>query len=250
LNSNQKFKVERLQKILSAAGIASRREAEKLILAGRVKVNGLVVTRLGTQADLSKDRVEVDGRPVTLPSQKVCYLFHKPENVMVTRRDPEGRPTVFDYLKAIPERVNPVGRLDFDSEGLLLLTNDGELHARLTHPRHEVPKVYRVKAAPVTLDLKKLSSGLDIGDVVTQPCVAKVIKENPHNLWIEMILKEGKNRQIRRMIEAIGGKVLRLVRVGIGPIQLGTLKKGEWRRLTPAEVEGLRRDISPNSQFP
>ncbi len=160
---------------------------------------------------------------------------------MVTRHDPEGRPTVFDYLKGVAERVNPVVRLDFDSEGLLLLTNDGELHARLTHPRHGVPKVYRVKVTPVTVDIKKLSSGLDIGGTVTQPCAVKVIKKNPHNLWIELILKEGKNRQIRRMIETIGGKVLRLVRIGVGPIELGALKKGEWRRLTPSEVEGLKK---------
>lgn len=216
-----------------------------MIRAGRVKVNGVVVTRLGTRGDLARNRVEVDGRPVTPPSQRVTYLFHKPENVMVTRHDPQGRPTIFDYLKGIPERVNPVGRLDFDSEGLLLLTNDGELHVRLTHPRHEVAKVYRVKVTPVTIDLKKLSSGLDIGGTVTQPCVVKVIKRNPHNLWLEMTLKEGKNRQIRRMVEAVGGKVLRLVRVGIGPIQLGALKKGEWRRLTPGEAKELERHTRP-----
>lgn len=232
---------ERLQKILSQAGIASRREAERMILAGRVRVNDAVVTRLGTQADPGQDRITVDGKPVRVGSTKVYYLFHKPENVMVTRRDPQGRPTIYDYLKGIP-RVNPVGRLDFDSEGLLLLTNDGDLHARLTHPRHEVPKTYEVKISGRVGpgEIKRLEKGVDIGGYRTQPCEVRLLKENPHNCWIEVILKEGKQRQVRRMIEAIGYQVLRLVRVGIGPIRLGDQTKGTCRSLTDREQADLK----------
>ena len=239
-NSNPKSK--RLQKIIAEAGIASRREAETLILAGRVRINDAVVAKLGTQADPWRDKITVDGRPITLAEKKVYYLFHKPENVMVTRRDPQGRPTIYDYLKGIGERVNPVGRLDFDSEGLVLLTNDGDLHARLIHPRHEVPKVYQVKiSGRLTPEkLEKLKAGMDIGGYVTQPCEAKGFKENPHNCWIEIHLTEGKNRQIRRMMEAFGHHVLRLVRVGIGPLKLGELKKGERRPLTQKEIAAIQ----------
>lgn len=214
-----------------------------MVVAGRVRVNDAVVTRLGSCADPARDRIAVDGKRIALPSGKAYYLFHKPVNVMVTRRDPQGRPTIYDYLRGIPERVNPVGRLDFDSEGLLLLTNDGDLHARLTHPRHEVPKRYRVKVSrPLTPgDLERLRKGVDIGGYVTRPAIAKVIKENPRNAWLEIILTEGKNRQVRRMIEVLGHRVLRLVRVGIGPLEMGDLKKGEWRRVTPREIAGGSR---------
>lgn len=239
-NSNPQSK--RLQKILSEAGIASRREAEAMILAGRVQVNGRPVAQLGTKADPERDKVTVDGRPVTIPKKKVYTLFHKPVNVMVTRHDPQGRPTIYDYLKGVGERVNPVGRLDFDSEGLILLTNDGELHAKLTHPRHEIPKIYQVKiSGRLSPDaLKRLKEGIDIGGYVTQPCAAKVFKENPHNCWIEIQLTEGKNRQVRRTIEALGHKVLRLVRIGIGPFRLEGLKKGEWRPLTRFEIAAIQ----------
>jgi pseudouridine synthase len=232
----------RLQKILAQAGIASRREAEKMILAGRVRVNGKVVTQLGTQADPEKDKITADGKPISIVAEKVYYLFHKPENVMVTRHDPQGRPTIYDYLKGINERVNPVGRLDFDSEGLVLLTNDGDLHARLIHPRHEVPKTYQVKiSGRLTPEkLKKLREGVDIGGYVTQPCTANIFKENPHNCWIEIQLTEGKNRQVRRMMEALGHNVLRLVRVGIGPLRLRDLKKGAWRPLTRSEIAAIQ----------
>lgn len=233
----------RLQKILSEAGVASRRTAETMIVNGRVRVNGVLVRELGTKADPEKDAITVDGKPIKIREEKVTLAFHKPVNVMVTRKDPEGRPTVFDYLKDVKERVNPVGRLDFDSEGLVLLTNDGELLARLTHPRHEVPKVYQVKVSGGLSpeELKKLSEGIDIGDYRTRPCVAKVLKENPHNAWIEIVLKEGKNRQVRRMIEALGNRheVLRLVRAAIGPIRLNDLPKGRWRVLTRSETAGL-----------
>jgi 23S rRNA pseudouridine2605 synthase len=239
-NNNPKSK--RLQKILSEAGVASRREAEGIIRAGRVRVNGVVVTALGTKADPERDRITVDESPLRTIGKKVYYLFHKPENVMVTRRDPQGRPTIFDFLKGIPERVNYVGRLDFNSEGLLFLTNDGELHARLIHPRHEVPKIYQVKISGrlTAEELKRLIAGIDIGGYVTQSCEAKIFKENPHNCWVEIRLTEGKNRQVRRMIEALDHQVLRLVRVGIGPLKLVEIKKGEWRPLKPSEIAAIQ----------
>lgn len=217
-------------------------------------MNGVLIRELGTKADPEKDTITVDGRPIKIREEKVYLAFHKPVNVMVTRKDPEGRPTVFDYLKDVKERVNPVGRLDFDSEGLVLLTNDGELLARLTHPRHEVPKVYQVKVSGRLSpdELEKLSDGIDIGGYVTRPCVAKVLKENPHNTWIEIVLKEGKNRQVRRMIEALGNRhdVLRLVRAAVGPIRLNDLPKGRWRKLTDREVQQLTQASSSGSKPP
>ncbi len=232
---------ERLQKILAEAGIASRRHAETMIINGRVRVNGNLVRELGTKADAAKDRITVDGKPISISRKKAYYIFHKPVNVMVTRWDPEGRPTVFEYLKDIKERVNPVGRLDFDSEGLILLTDDGELLARLTHPRHEVPKVYQAKVSGrlTSESLKQLKTGVDIGGYRTLPVDAKIVKENPHNTWVEIVLKEGKNRQVRRMFEALGHETLRLVRVAIGPITLGDLPKGRWRALSSAELKRL-----------
>lgn len=250
MSHNNNLKLERLQKILSEAGVASRREAEKIILAGRVCVNGQVITQLGSKADPDRDKITFDGKRVKIPEKKVYYLFHKPMNVMVTRHDPEGRPTIYDYLKGIKERVNPVGRLDFDSEGLILLTNDGDLLARLTHPRHEISKIYQARIAGHLRpdELEKLRQGIKIRDesgasYVTQPCEVREIKKNPNNVWVEIVLKEGKNRQVRRMIEALGRghQVLRLVRVGIGPLRLGELGKGWWRNLTENEIHQLKK---------
>ncbi len=239
-NNNQKS--ERLQKILSEAGIASRREAEKIIISGRIQVNGQVVTELGSKADPDKDRITVDGKPIKIPSKKVYYLFNKPVHVMVTRHDPQDRPTIYDYLKEIKERVNPVGRLDFDSEGLILLTNDGDLLARLTHPRHEVPKTYqaRITGHLSPEKLEKIRKGMRLEDYTTQPCEIREFKKNPNNSWVEIVLREGKNRQVRNMIEAVGHQVLRLARVAIGPLKLGELGRGRWRSLTKAEIESLR----------
>ncbi len=234
---------ERLQKVLAQAGLASRREAELWILGGRVSINGVVITALGTKADPLKDKISVDGKPIEISEKKAYYLFHKPMHVMVTRHDPQGRSTVYDYLKDISERINPVGRLDFDSEGLLLLTNDGDLHAKLTHPKHEVSKTYQVKIAGFLPEeqQERMRQGVNIGDVVTQPCQVKEIKRNPHNSWLEITIHEGKNRQVRRMIDFFGHGVLRLIRVGIGPLQLGDLPKGEWRFLEKTEVDVLKK---------
>jgi len=232
---------ERLQKILAEAGVASRREAERMIVNGRIRVNGELVRELGTKADAEKDRITVDGKPIKTAEKKVYLAFHKPVNVMVTRKDPEGRPTVFDYLKEIPERVNYVGRLDFDSEGLILLTNDGELLARLTHPRYEVPKTYHVKVVGrvTKLSLAKIAKGVNVGTFVAQPSKARVYKENPNNTWVEVILKEGKNREVRRIFEALGHKTMRLIRMAVGPVTLNDLPAGRWRALNPLEIRQL-----------
>lgn len=232
---------ERLQKIIAAAGLASRREAEEWIAAGKVLVNGKVAT-LGTKADPSKDKIVVDQKPLSQAEEKVYYLFNKPMHVMVTRHDPEDRPTIYDYLKKIPEKVNYVGRLDFDSEGLILLTNDGDLQARLTHPRHEIPKTYHARVSGhVSEDkLEILRGGMKLKEYKTQPCEAQVIKENPNNCWVELIITEGKNRQVRNMLEAIGHKVYRLKRVAIGSLELGDLKAGHYRFLTSQELRMLQ----------
>ena len=213
-----------------------------MIVAGRVQVNGEVVTKLGTQADPDQDKILVDGKAIRIEAQKAYYLFHKPKHVMVTRKDPEGRPTVFDYLKDIKERVNTVGRLDFDSEGLILLMNDGELQARLTHPRHEVEKVYEVKLArePLPIEIETLRAGVDIGGYMTRKCGVRTLKRAPGDFWIQIVLREGKNRQIRRMVESVGHEVVRLIRVGIGLIRLGDLQKGRWRPLTSQEIRDLQ----------
>lgn len=232
---------ERLQKVLAEAGVASRREAERMIVNGRVRVNGELVRELGTKADGATDKITVDGKPVKSAEKKVYLAFHKPVNVMVTRKDPEDRPTVFDYLKEIKERVNYVGRLDFDSEGLLLLTNDGELLARLTHPRYEVPKTYHVKVVGrvTKQSLEKIAKGVDVGEFVSQPSKARIYKENPNNTWVEVILKEGKNREVRRIFEALGHKTMRLIRMAVGSVMLNDLQPGRWRMLSPTEIKQL-----------
>lgn len=201
---------------------------------GRVAVNGRRVTKLGSKADPFKDKIAVDGRPLFPGGTKVYYLFHKPHNVMVTRDDPQGRPTIYDYLKKIRERVYPVGRLDFDSEGLLLLTNDGELTRRLTHPGSKVPKTYEVKiqGLPTTEELEKLRRGVALDWGTTRPAAVKIFKKTDKNCWLKITLTEGKNRQIREMIEEIGHRVMRLRRTAIGAYHLEELKPGEFIRVS------------------
>lgn len=228
----------RLSHFLSQQGIASRRKAEELIAAGKVSVNGKVIREQGTKVDLERDQVSVSGRGAIhrAPMKSTIVLFHKPRNVMVTKKDPEGRPTIFDYLKDLSPNFNPVGRLDFDSEGLILLTNDGALHQRLSHPSFEVSKVYEVKVsvgvqfiAPL---LERLKSGVHLSDGPAKFDQVSVIKENPHNVWLRLALHEGRNRIIRRMCEAVGLKVLRLKRVAVGPYQLKDIPVGKWQLLS------------------
>ena len=231
--------MERLQKILSQAGIASRRASEQLMLDGRVTVNGATVLELGTKADASRDDIRVDGRRIKIAQRHLYLLLNKPRGYVTTRSDPQKRPTVIDLLKGVREYVYPVGRLDFDSAGLLILTNDGDLAARLTHPRHGVPKVYEATVAgiPDEHDLKRLAKGVTIEGERTGP--AEVVSLGPSRLRITV--REGRNRQVRKMCDAIGHPVDELRRGAIGPLRDNRLKTGYWRELTAQEVDKLRK---------
>lgn len=226
---------ERLQKVLAAAGVASRRAAEALIQAGQVTVNGRVVTELGSRVSPG-DRISVSGRPIQRTPRFRYILFNKPPGVVSTALDELGRKTVLDLVQ-VPERIYPVGRLDIDSEGLLLLTNDGELTNRLLHPSHEVPREYHVWVSPEPTEaqLDELRRGVLIEGGLTHP--ATVSRRPGGNLSI--VIHEGRKRQIRQMAEAVGLQVRRLQRVRLGPLSLGTLPSGEWRDLHPTEVRVL-----------
>lgn len=239
---------ERLQKVLAAAGIGSRRACEALIAAGRVTVNGQVVTRLGERVDPDRDEVRVDGRLVPLGKRPplVYLMMNKPKGYLTTLMDPRGEPTVADLLPGGLPRVFPVGRLDRDSQGLLLFTNDGALAARLLHPRYEVPKRYRVKVqgVPSREALRRLRRGLLLEDGKTAPAEVTLLSRGPGWAWLEMVLREGRKRQIRRMMAAVGHPVLELIRIGLGPLRLGSLPPGQVRHLTPEEVQALREAAS------
>jgi 23S rRNA pseudouridine2605 synthase len=248
--------MERLQKILSQAGIASRRASEQLMLDGRVTVNGATVRELGTKADASRDDIRVDGRRVKIVTRHRYVLLNKPRGYVTTRADEKHRPTVIDLLRGVSEYVYPVGRLDYESEGLLLLTNDGDLAARLTHPSHGVPRVYeaRVLGVPDGRDLARLSRGLVIDGRRTEAADIRLL---PHARdakegTLVVTIREGRNRQVRRMCEAVGHPVTHLKRVAIGPIRDSTLKVGRWRELRPEEVERLRKAAAhkPSSESP
>lgn len=236
----------RLQKLLSMAGVASRRAAEELILEGRVQVNGEVVRTLGAKADPANDEVRVDGRRVRFDVRPRYIVLHKPKGYVTTRRDPQGRKTVMDLLRGVREYVYPVGRLDYDSEGLLLLTSDGDLAARLMHPRHGVERVYDaiVSGAPDDDALEKLRRGIFLDGSRTLPADVRrggvVSKSRQQTTQLTITLQEGRNRQVRRMCAHIGHPVRRLTRVRMGPIRLGDLRPGHWRDLTPAEIEKLK----------
>jgi len=234
--------LERLQKIISAAGITSRRASEDLILAGRVTVNGIVVNELGSKADPSTDTVAVDGKSLTIASKKLYILLYKPVGYLTTLDDPEGRPLVTDLLKEVGERVYPVGRLDYNTEGLLLLTSDGEWANQLMHPRNEVEKEYhvRVRGKVHKSQLDQLAGGVEIEGRITAPARVCMIKEGEQNDWFSITIHEGRNRQVRRMCEAVSLSVVRLRRVRYGMLSMGALKPGEFRFLSEAEVDGLR----------
>lgn len=233
---------ERLQKVLARAGIASRRHAEELILQGRVKVNGEMVTRLGTSAS-PDDRVEVDGRPITGAEPFEYYLMHKPAGVVTTVRDPQRRPTVLRLLKDVKARVYPIGRLDADSEGLLLLTNDGDLAHRLTHPRYGVEKEYLVELAEAAGEdeLDRIRRGVESQG---ERLRAKRVRGEGASTRVSVTLAEGKKREVRRMFEAVGRRVVRLQRTRFGPLRLGNLPPGQYRPLTKEEIEQLRAATS------
>ncbi len=233
----------RLQKYLAQSGVASRRRAEELIAAGHVSVNGRTVTEMGVQVDETRDSVAVDGRRVRLESEKHYIAYYKPVGEVTTADDPEGRETVMDKFRDYPVRLFPVGRLDFDSEGLLLLTNDGDMMNRLLHPSHEVPKVYlcMVSNHLTEEELRRLRAGVMLDGRLTSPAQVRVVREEAFSTSVLVTIHEGRNRQVRRMFEAVDHQVLALRRVGFGPIQLGDLPRGRWRRLTEAEIRALQR---------
>ncbi|MFF2482119.1 pseudouridine synthase [Paenibacillus sp. NPDC058071] len=235
--------MERLQKILAQAGIASRRKCEEMILAGQVEVNGEKVTTLGVKADADADVITVNGKPIK--SEKKLYLMlNKPKGVITSAKDPQGRKVVADFLPGIKERVYPVGRLDYDTEGLLLLTNDGEFANLLTHPSHHVPKTYyaTVKGVPHGSLLEQLQKGIKLEDGMTAPAEAEYqdIDTEKNVSTIRITIHEGRNRQVRRMFEAINHPVIRLRRVKFGELGLQNMARGQFRHLTPVEVKELR----------
>lgn len=243
--------MERLQKVLAHAGVASRRHCEELIVQGNVQVNGKVVRELGTRVNPETDRIVVNGRPIQL-EQHVYLLLHKPTGVITSVTDPRGRRVVTDLLKGIKERVYPVGRLDYDTSGLLLLTNDGDLANQLAHPSYEIDKVYRawVKGVPSQEKVKCLATGIRLEDGMTSPGEARLLKKTPagEKALVELTIHEGRNRQVRRMCEAIGHPVQCLERIRLGFLTLDGLQPGQYRALTTAEVERLKRGLVQNKQ--
>ena len=232
----------RLQKYLAACGVASRRNSEKIILDGRVRVNGITVTEMGTQVDEEKDIVEVDGVCVRPEEEKHYIAYYKPVGEVTTVSDPEGRATVMDKFRDYPVRLFPVGRLDYDSEGLLLLTNDGDLMNHLLHPSHEVSKVYlaRVSNQVTEAELARLRAGVIIEGKMTSPANVRLVRKETFCSVVLVSIHEGRNRQVRKMFEAIGHQVVSLKRVEFGPIKLNDLPMGKWRKLTSMEVEKLK----------
>jgi 23S rRNA pseudouridine2605 synthase len=246
--------MERLQKILSRAGLASRREAEKWILEGRVSVNGAVIRQLGSQADPTRDSIKVDGKRVKPAGALLYFAFHKPPGIITTLNDPQKRPDLTQFIERLgmKQRVFPVGRLDFNSTGLLLLTNDGELARRVAHPRFGVKKIYRVKlsACPTESELAMLRKGIRLEDGMTVPARARVVEKLKKNAWVEIEIHEGRKREIRRIFGALGYFVEKLVRVKVGPVSLGFLQPGELRPLSAAEITALKNAVglpSPHS---
>ncbi len=232
----------RLQKVIAEAGLASRRKAEEMMVAGRVTVNGRVITRLGTRVDPERDQVAVDGR-ILGEEPKVIIVLNKPRGYVSTASDERGRPAVVDLVSVLGRRVYPVGRLDQDTEGLLLLTNDGRLSHALTHPSVGVPKTYvaLIRGHPGRSALRTLTRGVDLEDGRTAPAKVRLIGAHGGNAILEITLHEGKKREVRRMCEAVGHEVLELKRTRFGPLVLGSLAPGRWRRLSEEEVQTLYR---------
>lgn len=231
----------RLQKLLAQAGVASRRASEKLILEGKVWVNGKKITQLGTKVDPENDIITVNGKEIKLCEKKIYILLNKPSGYVSTVKDPQGRKTVIDLLDNVKERVYPVGRLDYDTEGLLLLTNDGDFTYALTHPKFQIEKTYiaLVKGIPDHEDLQRLQQGIKLSDGLTAPAKANILRRFSGQAEVQLTIHEGRNRQVRRMLEAVGHPVIKLKRIAIGNLTLGKLPLGKYRYLTPQEVRAL-----------
>jgi len=234
---------ERIQKIISKCGIASRRKAEEMILEGLVRVNGVPAT-LGMKADLERDHIKVKGKLIGAVQSKVYLLFNKPVKCLTSSNDSEGRPTVKDFMKRVKAMVFPVGRLDFNSEGLLILTNDGDLANAILHPKNKIPKTYRAKIDGhlEDSDIFRLERGIRLEDGLTAPARVNTVKQAKVNSWIDITIYEGRKRQVRRMLERVGHPVSRLIRIRINGLSLGSLKPGEYRYLTPDEIEKLWKE--------
>ena len=230
----------RLQKYMASCGAASRRTAEKMIADGRVKINGQTVTEMGVQVE-EGDEVRLDGRVIRPETEKKYVMYHKPAGEVTTVSDPEGRACVLDHFRDYPVRLYPVGRLDYDSEGLLLLTNDGALTERMLHPSHQVDKTYlaRVTGNVAAEEIQQLRKGVMLDDHKTSPAKARLIRQETFAAQVLITIHEGRNRQVRRMFEAVGHQVLQLRRVKFGPLELGTLPRGQWRELTEDEIRKL-----------
>jgi len=246
------MKQERLQKIIAAAGFASRREAEEMIRGQRVSLNGKVVTELGTKADAAKDHIKVDGKLITRPEEHRYILLYKPKEVMTTVSDPQGRRTVIDLIRGIKERIYPVGRLDYHSEGLILITNDGDLAFKVSHPTNGSIKTYHVKVRGVPEErlVDKLRRGITIDGKRTLPSEISRLRttgrsDEEGNSWFEVLLREGRTHQIRKMFQAVGHPVSKLKRVAIGPISDSKLSAGGWRELSEQEVKLLGKQMEP-----
>lgn len=238
--------MERLQKYLAHAGVASRRTCEELIAEGRVRVNGVVVREMGVKVDPDHDVVEVSGKVVRQKEDKIYILLNKPRGYVTTVREQRGRPKVTDLLKGVEQRVYPVGRLDMDTEGLLLLTNDGEMTYALTHPKYEIGKTYiaLVKGVPDQDKLKRFQKGLRLADGMTAPAKVRLLKKQGSNAQLEITIYEGRNRQVRRMCETIGHPVLELKRVSMGFLTLEGLETGKFRMLKKNEAAKLKELIT------
>jgi pseudouridine synthase len=232
----------RLNRYLATAGVASRRQCDELIRQGRIAVNGILIEELGTRVHPDDDEVVLDGMRVHMPRDQWTLVLHKPREFLVAASDARGRKTVMDLLAEAPGRVFPVGRLDYRSEGLLLFTNDGDLAYRLAHPRFKVEKVYQVEfdGRPTEDALESLRRGVMLEDGMTQPARVQVLRHRKGRTLLEIELREGRKRQVRRMLAAFGFDVVRLRRVRFGPLELGTLDPGKWRPLAPDEVAALR----------
>jgi pseudouridine synthase len=229
-----------LERVLSKAGVGSRVEARRWIHAGRVQVNGTVIRNPDHWIDMKRDRVRFDGQPL-IARERVYVLLYKPTGYLTTYKDPEGRPTVYDLIGDVGTFVSPVGRLDLNTSGLLLMSNDNRFAERVTNPQSHVPKTYLVKSSTLLTEaqLQQLREGITLADGPTRQAVVSRVRDSAKYTHFEITLTEGRNRQVRRMVEALGAKVLKLVRVKIGPLEIGTLPIGKWRLLTPAEVSAL-----------
>ena len=232
----------RLQKFLSHAGVASRRASEKLILEGNVAVNEKKVTKLGTKINPKIDIVTVNGKKIWINSKKIYIALNKPKGYISSLSDPQGRNTVIDLLRNVRERIYPVGRLDYDTEGLLILTNDGEFTYCLTHPKHSIKKVYlaEVEGIPNNTDLNQLKKGILLNDGITSPAEVFLLGTRNSRAFVQLTIHEGRNRQVRRMMQAISHPIINLKRIKIGCVELGDLQVGQYRFLTSSEVKNLQ----------